>query len=454
MYFKKDKFEKSVLYKNLFLYFFILFSDFVFAENCKEAFPNSESRDKKIEFSHFQIKPARRIIYETNLRNRWLSFWESRPDIYNEESYTAWLIDKQKFGEIPDAPYGYGIKEEYMPTGPFTVDIYFHHKTVPREVPAWLGGGIKLPEQDSTIWRKYVNWAENYYSKSRFYPPGYLQNMNNALAGVFFSGPPFTGFQDTRRLKDVMYSLGGKSQNKERSQPAQMLKLIKELEGGDRWLDGGTGAGFVLQDALTWIIEEKGIDSLEDIPDVLGISYNRINPEDFNPAVFPLLFAGRSSSYPVQLPQEILTKYKTLNDRLFSNIPIQELMPPFKLITDFFGIYTYSNDPSFVISKYLRVMSPEGALVIVYNDKDFVRIETKIMPFHNWLESVAGNNLSIEYGKGWVTSPGSKQEAGETAYMLIRNSSGDPVKLPSLTLVEYRNAQRVFRPSADIINSF
>ena len=147
-----------------------------------------------------------------------------------------------------------------------------------------------------------------------------------------------------------------------------------------------------------------------------------------------------------------MTKYEILDGRLFQNISIHELMPKFKLITDFFGIYTYSSDPVAVINKYISIMQQEGTLAIVYNNKDFVKVRDVTMSFHEWLESVARESLSIQYGKGW-SSPGTDKTAVEIAYMLIRNPSGNSVELSGLTLVEYQNAQRVFRPSSDVVNA-
>ena len=402
---------------------------------------------KEIEFSHFHRKPGKYIVYKVNLKNRLLRLRESRPDMYNAEAYTDWLIEKQKSGYIPDKPYGYRVRERLKSAGSFTYQV--HYEIVPRIAPAWINND-KLLKQDSETIQGYRDWAEYYYLKSKSYPSGYLRDVKNTLDSHFFSGV-FTGFKEDRYLKDVMYSLGGKFPTKdgEKGGDSTLLELMRGLTSQDRWLDGGTGAGFVLQDALKLIIKKRKVVSIEDVPSVLGITYNRPNP-----AIVPdgLLFS--SSAYPIRLSQQTMRKYEILDGRLFQNIPIQELMPRFKLITDFFGIYTYSSDPLAVINKYLNVMEQGGTLGIVYNNKDFVKVKDKIMPFYEWLESVTGNDLSVEYGKGWLSSPGAEKEVGEVAYMLIRNSSGGEIDLPKLTMIEYKDAQRVFRPSADTVNAF
>ena len=455
---KKIKIDRGFLYlKKLFLCFAVSFHFFVFSDSCwfgfiasKKTADTKTNQIKEEEFSHFHRNPGRYVISKMRLKNKWLRIQDSRPDIYDERSYTAWLIEKQKNGEIPDKPYGYGLSETLEPTkNPYS--YYARHKIITRRVPIWIENAGLLKGSSEAI-QAYRDWAEAYYLESNFYPPGYLRYVKNTLDSHFFSGP-FNGFKEDRRLKDVVYSLGGRplAANGDKKGSSTLINLIRGLTGQDRWLDGGTGSGFVLQDALKGMLKERGI---KNIPSVLGITYNKINPEDFDPAVVPDWFFSSSSSYPIRLPESLQEKYEMLDGRLFQDIPIHELMPKFKLVTDFFGVYTYSSDPGEVINKYLDVMKVDGILGIVYNNKDFVRTARGVVPLHEWLESVAGQGLSVEHGRGLLNSPGAEKESGEIAYMLIRKTSEGRMELPNLTMVEYDNAQRIFRPDADISNSF
>lgn len=180
---------KSFLYLKtiFFVYFFVLFSESIFANPCeKVAFSkritNSETvKIREMEFSHFRKKPRKYIVYQMDLKNRWLRFRESRPDMYNKEAYTAWLIEKQKAGDIPDKPFGYRIQERLELVAPFTYQV--HHEIVPRIAPSW----IRTDQlHDSKTRQEYKDWAENYYLKGNFYPPGYLQYIKNALDSHFF----------------------------------------------------------------------------------------------------------------------------------------------------------------------------------------------------------------------------------------------------------------------------
>ena len=221
--------------------------------------------------------------------------------------------------------------------------------------------------------------------------------------------------------------------------------MINGLKGHDLWLDGGTGSGFVLESAL--LDMHTAGRSVEDMPYTLGIDYK---PE------------GSVQNYSSQLPKNLSTKHRIWNDRLFEEIPLQELnLLKAKLITDFVGAYSYSSDPAEVINRYLSIMDREGVLVIVYNiNVDVVRIGERDFPFHEWLQMTAPE-LSVEYGKSWVTNAHIKSPRDrkvEVNYMLIRNPSGQSVVLPNLALSlrvqktgdEWHSIQ-IFRPYSDII---
>ena len=419
--FKKIKIRFLYLEKFSLIVLFIIFSNSILANTCEvgafseQITNNGIAKVQEAEFSHFHRKPSRYTVYKLSLKNRWLSVRESRPNMYNERAYTAWLIETQKSGSMPDKPYGYRIRERLEPVADFTYRV--HHEMVPRIAPVWIPNDKLLKHDPETV-QQYKDWAEAYYLESKFYPPGYLQYVRNSLDSHFFSGI-FTGFKEDRRLKDVVYSLGERpSVDKgDKKGSSTLINLIRGLTGQDRWLDGGTGSGFVLQDALEGVSKERGV---ENVPGVLGITYNKPKPEDFDSTVVPEGFTFSSTSYPVRLSQDLIGKYKVLDGRLFQDIPLHELMPKFKLITDFFGVYTYSSDPASVIKKYLSIMESEGVVGIVYNNKDFIKTEEGIVPLHEWLESVVGRGLSVEYGMGWLNSPGAEKESGETAYMLIR----------------------------------
>ena len=305
-------------------------------------------------------------------------------------------------------------------------------------LPFWIDQS-KILNSDPKSWKEYSNWAERYYKKSRAFPPGYLDQIKLILSKTVHIGSKYSKFTEDRNLTDVAYSIG-KTGNKSR-----LLSLINGLQGHNLWLDGGTGSGFVVESALLGM--HTAGRSVRDMPYTLGIGYK---PE------------GSVQNYSSQLPKSLSTKHRIWNDRLFEEIPHQELESlKAKLIIDFIGIYSYSSNPAEVINRYLSIMDREGVLVIVYNvNTDFVRKGEQDFPFHEWLQTTAPA-LSVEYGKSWVTNASiedSKDSKVEVNYMLIRNPSGQSVILPSLamslriqkTANQWRYKQ-IFRPYSDII---
>ena len=146
-------------------------------------------------------------------------------------------------------------------------------------------------------------------------------------------------------------------------------------------------------------------------------------------------------------------------ERLFQDIPDKEL-PQAKLITDFYGIYHYSANPSSVITKYVNNMHEDGTIGIVSSiNDDVVRLDNKDIPLYEWLSSVSKGQLSIEHGVSKIKTPNSaiadKDGFAPAEYMLVKNPTGKPIELPNLTLVGYTAPEsklggRIFRPSESI----
>ena len=455
--------------KRIFLMFFLGCLTFNFslftahasetALQCKNVFTTTSE-----EFTGFRKQPRRRTINRVERKNRWLRFRDSRPDFNDREAYTDWLIERQRAGKIPKNIYGYRIMESTELLSNFQKKIAglngadwlkVRHDPIPRIVPIWINE-TKFRNNDPETWRQYMEWAEEYYKKSNSYPPGYLNYIKDQLRFrlTLSAGTPFGGggFKVDRHLKDVALALGGNE-----TKDSKLLILIKDLQGNDKWLDSGTGAGFVLEDGIVAIYRSFGR-TIDDIPFTLGITYDP-PLTDFK-KIESLNVSGASYlSLPSQLPKELSKKHQIWRDRLFQDIPIEELMPRSKLITDFLGVYSYSSDPAGVINKYLNILHKDGTIGIAYNNRDIVKVGDRAIPFHEWLKSIADTQIFVEHGISRIRSPAAshadKQGYVEAGYMLIRNPSGNPVKLPSLEMIdagEGMATERVFRPSSDIIH--
>ena len=457
-------FFTNILYLKRYLFLSIsgslifTFSFFVFHANgvtskCQTSFSSAEG-----EFESFRRQPGKRAINRMKRKNRWLRLRDSRPEFNDREAYTDWLIEKQKTGKLPKNLYGYYLKETLEPLPRGWVRV--RHKLVPRIAPAWINA-TRLLANDPKTWRQYMEWAEEYYKKSSSYPPGYLNHIKDQIrflmfrpAGNLLGGG---GFKEDRRLKDVDFSLGGQRTEEINSTNSELVSLIINLKGEDKWLDGGTGFGFVLEDAILGL--NRAGRMIEDIPYTLGITYHPKLTDLKDIESLNVNGISYESGHRTRLPEAVSGKHQIWSERLFQDIPILELMPRSKLITDFFGVYSYSSDPASVINKYLNILQKGGTIGIAYNNEDVVKVGEIDIPIHEWFRSVTNGQVSIEHGKSWIRSPAAtdadKKGYIQIGYMLIRNPSGRSIELPGLEMIDAGKgmaAGRVFRPTADIIH--
>lgn len=461
----------SLLYKFIVRILFICFFSFhSFAEDrCESNFTKSAVKQSEQypinaelenEFSSFRVQPSKVTLSQLHLKNKLLRIRGFRPDFDNKKAYEAWLIERQREGALPRNPYGYGIREIVTQGKGFSLLV--RHKMESRRAPSWINS-IELFNNNPEAQQQYESWAEEYYKKSRFYPPGYLSWIKDrALAGLILKrevSPLHLGVQGRRSLEDVIFAFESKRHNRRDVLTSKLMTYVTSLHKSERWMDVSMGSGLLLESSILAL--HKGGRSTEEIPHTLSINYEpqfsdieqitKIDPPKGTP----------SFVYPNRLPQSLSNKHEIWKDRLLQNIPSEEFITKPKLITDIYGVFSYSTDPASVIDKYLSVLSEDGLIGIVYSDSTIVRLEDKEMPIHEWLISTRGGQISIEHGKSWDIDAGSPltNEAGYTGhrYMWIQNPSDRSITLPSLEQVGFSGKggwfRRVFRPSVDIKNT-
>ncbi|MDE0151174.1 MAG: hypothetical protein OXK80_01585 [Bdellovibrionales bacterium] len=418
------------------------------------------SKESKVsdELADFHRRPKRTTTGKVNVQNRFLRLKDARTDFHDRKAYEEWLIRHQKAGTLPKHPYGYRAVQVKG------LDVFGSrgdHKTKPRIAPVWINN-TKLFDNDRDIQREYMFWAEEYYQKSQFYPPVYLDWMKDQIL-LWLIDPRTSslegGIKEDRRLKDVVLSLGGKRKTtaEEHKDDATLIALIKTLSGNDTWLDVGTGSGYVLEDGILGL--HRAGRSINKIPHTIGMTYRTrlLDIEKITTVHRPHKVSP--PDYRTHLTEKLSVKHKIRDDLLFENIPDQELPRP-KLITDFYGAFSYSANPASVVSRYLNIITADGTIGIVYTNKLVVKLGNKEVSFWEWLESVTKNQFSIERGTSWIQSPDSPfaDEEGyiETWYVLIQNPSGKFVELPDLVQVGFGSKdgrfRRVFRPASDTRN--
>lgn len=411
------------------------------------------------EFAGFRVQPSKITLSQLKWTNRLLRIRGFRPDFDDRKAYEAWLVKRQQDGTIPENPYGYGIKEVVTQGKGFSLLI--RHKMESRRVPLWINS-IELFNNNPEVQQQYENWAEEYYKKSQFYPPEYLNWVEDrALAGLFLKqevSPLHLGVKGRRNLEDVIFAFESERHDRNNAFTSKLMTYVMSLRKSEGWMDVGTGSGFLLEDGI--LLLHKSGRAIEEIPHTLSVNYKpqfsdiekitRIDPPKGTPSFI----------YPNRLPQSLSSKHEIWNDHLLQSIPNEEFVPKPKLITDVYGVFSYSTDPASVINKYLNILTEDGVIGIVYSDNTIVRLEDRELPMHEWFISVGGGQISIEYGKSWnidTDSPlASEAEHTDSRYMWIRKSSGHSITLPTLEQVGFGSQQeglrRVFRPSTDISN--
>lgn len=453
--------------KALWGYLFAFCFDSVAEDHCKRNFSGkvhleniNEAVGMGNKFTDFRVRPSKKNLAQLNQRNKLLSMREFRPDFNDQEAYEAWLITHQQKRTLPKHPYGYHIVESLTPDDKGQALI--HHKIQSGIAPRWINNN-KLFNSDWDTQHEYMDWAEKYYQKSQFYPPGYLKWMKDIISVRLLvqGGAPLKGgLKDDRKLEDVVFALGGdRHAKKYDASNSKLISLITQLNGNERWLDGGTGSGYVLEDSIL-TLNRAGLE-IADIPYTLGITYTP-KPSDIDQLTAVNRISGVSvNKYHSQLPENLSVKHKVWNERLFQDIPNEEFNPKTKLITDFYGIFSYSGDPAGVINKYLKIMDEGGAIGIAYASNTLVMLGSKEVPFHEWLQSVVNDQISVEYGisriKNLYSTLVDRGGYTEDRYVLIRNPSGSFVEIPNLEQVGFGRKDgrwmRVFRPASDIKNT-
>lgn len=449
--------------KALWIYLLAFCFDSVAGDRCENGFSGQmhlKESNAVVEmgnrFTGFHAHPSRTLLFKLRQKNGLLNV--DRPDFNDREAYEAWLIAHQKKGTLPKFPYGYHIVERLIRIDEVQVSV--HHTVRPGIAPPWVNNN-KLFNGDWDTQHEYMSWAEAYYQKSQFYPPGYLKWMKDLVSMRLLvqGGAPIKGgIKDDRRLEDVVLALGGNRHARQYdSSSSKLISLITELNGNERWLDGGTGSGFVLEDSIL-ALNTAGL-KLTDVPYTLGITYAPEFAGIDQVTTVNRPISVSFNEYPSQLPENLSVKHEMWNKRLFQDIPNEEFNPKPKLITDFYGVFSYSSDPAGVINKYLEIMDEGGTIGIVYGNA-IVRGGNKDVPFHEWLQSVANNQISIEYGISRVKNSYStlvdRDGYAEDRYALIQNPSGNVFEIPSLVQVGFTEKDgqwiRIFRPTSDIQN--
>jgi hypothetical protein len=175
---------------------------------------------------------------------------------------------------------------------------------------------------------------------------------------------------------------------------------VAQMKSTDVILDGGSGDSYMF-DSLTGPFHPKYI----------GVTYNLVH--------------RKIEDFAKQIQAGVA---KIFTGRYFESIPQQELreLGPIKLITDYYGVLSYTDRPDLVLKKYLELLDGDGIIMIHGPNMGLEHGGS----FHSWLKSVSGIDLI-------VTDTNIYNEFNE-GYAFYIKKNGQPISIPGLLLKSYR----------------
>jgi hypothetical protein len=140
-------------------------------------------------------------------------------------------------------------------------------------------------------------------------------------------------------------------------------------------------------------------------PKYVGVTYARIE---------------RPESY---FKNFLKSKFKFFVGRFFESISNTEFLKfgKFKIITDYFGIMSYSERPDLVLQRYLQMLDPDGSIYILQGNRFYLNNQPDFM---GWLENINGIDVTV------LQTP--------EGYSYMIRKTGDPIEIPRLRLDKTR----------------
>lgn len=179
-----------------------------------------------------------------------------------------------------------------------------------------------------------------------------------------------------------------------------LKEALNKLNEGSHWIDLGTGDG--------------------------------IAPLDYKEGGGPAKVTGIGYGHPVHGDREGLT---FLSGQLFEEIPMEKLGPPADLMTDLFGVFSYTKNMTEYLMRSLSHLK-SGAPLMIYGS-----FET------NWIETNTGRLTIVEFLEGLPGLSVHRENwpSGELKALVIRRTPVfSPEFIPHLELMEYSD----FNPPA------
>ncbi|MBF0301054.1 MAG: hypothetical protein HQK51_20265 [Oligoflexia bacterium] len=177
----------------------------------------------------------------------------------------------------------------------------------------------------------------------------------------------------TNRTLDDYRSIFGK----------EFYMALKSLHRTECWLDAGSGVGFQIYGYYGLKLEPENEDCstahykgnvntarLEDmkkLANAIMVTFEHLNEENINKLADNVSNMSKEALHEVieKIEKKGQGKVQIFNKRFFEDISIDEYAcPKIDLLTDFFGVISYTHDPSTVLEKYKNLMDEYGKAFI------------------------------------------------------------------------------------------
>lgn len=250
--------------------------------------------------------------------------------------------------------------------------------------------------------------------------------------------------------------------------PQSFLDRLSSLKGEGHWLDAGSGEGFAVEDLMNrTVLDFPSLISqmepsfrkprkVEADPKALEVAANALNGRDVDEKPRITAIALKMERKP---PQRERLEFKT--GRYFEDIPTDE-MAPVDLITDLYGVMSYSPKIDEALRKYHSLLKTKGKAYIFLGDyleatpttgilrfiqgggggwdAPFARSEVKLkdgtkVSLLDWVRSLKGFSSKLEHRKIEASSFSLGLPGAVLRTTLVLEKTEDNAEIPNLRLL-------------------
>lgn len=172
-----------------------------------------------------------------------------------------------------------------------------------------------------------------------------------------------------------------------------ILNVFEKLTEEDAIIDAGCGDAHLSKIFFKNIKEYEGFKTQQsnEKADKLENAFSE-RPESQKPTYVGVTYKLNELTDASFAERRKSDKFKLLTGRYFEDIPDHELTngKKVKVITDFFGVLSYTERIDLVMQKYLRLLDKDGSIFIAQPHKFKLGDEVE---FYSWLKSIEGINV-------------------------------------------------------------